>query len=148
MLNLKSFGIKSLTTELFIVDPKKPNEYSLKELMTPELLSREELTEITISRGHKSTYGNTNQNHGICYYQSFGDFYAFVFSNPLNDHTFSAKVTFTLQNYSLERCENDTKKTWKVKVGPNQSILKLMKKVDPTKASSWKNSTSYEFLKE
>ena len=42
---------KGMSKKFFIVNPNNPYEYSLKELMTPELLPKEGLTKIATSRG-------------------------------------------------------------------------------------------------
>ena len=143
----KRVRYKGMSKKIFLIDPNKPNEYSLKELMTPELLNNQELTDITTSRGKMMIYGKLAKKYAIWYYYNFNSFYAFVFSNPMSDYTFCAKIKFTLENYSLDLSKEDSEDTWNIKLSPNQTLVKTIKLLNPDLKGSWSNSTSKQFVK-
>ena len=115
--------------------------------MTPELLSTQELIDITKSRGEGSIYGNQNEKYALCYYYNFDNFYTFVYSNPMSEYNFDAKVNFTIENYLLELFPEDIENTWNIRLNPNQTLLKKINVIDFQKKVSWDSNTTYKFIK-
>ena len=135
---------KGMSTELFIVKPKKTNEECQKDLKTPKKLSRNGQSETTISRSKENRGINSNINHqkGLAATRNNID------NSPdlllMNDLIFDVEDSCTPQKL----IKGDSRSKSNIKFGTNQKILKLKKEVDPTRYSSITARTSYKFEKE
>ena len=144
----QSVNLGRCSVEHFIVGSTKLDQISLKELMTPEELSTEELIKITKSRGKiHMKLSDKEKIKIISYCYSFDDFSTFVFYNPKTNYNCSAEVFFILQNYRLELSDADSENTWNIELKPNQKLLKKMYKINIKKKASYKFEITPRFTK-
>ena len=81
-------NIKKWDIQYFIVNPSKPTDHILIELMNPEMLSSQELIDIGKSRGKMKTYyGEDKAEYITTHFYYFDNFHIFLISNPTTDYT-------------------------------------------------------------
>ena len=135
--------IRGMSTELFIVEPKKTREECQKDLETPKQWNRDGQNKTTISRGKENRGMNSNINNQRGLSTTCNNIGSSPDSLSINGPIFDVGDSFTLEKLINGDCRSNSN----FKFGINQKILKLMKQVDPARYSSITTRTSYKFEK-